>query len=333
MSCAALILAGGRGTRLKPYTDIFPKPLLPLLGTPLIGRAVNSLCESGITEINIVGHYNFQAIEDYFKANQAPTGVNLNLAGMDRLRGTAYTLKSLKNPPETVIVYYGDIVLDRRFSWQQFLQAHGSNSADVTILYKRAADVRTYGVLDLQDGMVARIREKPFLGWPDAVAGNINGAVYLLSRRTVEHAVELLEDVDDPDNTKNDFMRNIFPLLLTEGFTIKGFDLGDGFWISIDHPEHYRQVFLDYLRGALDLEITRSYEEIDAAGSWGHGPFLRELGEKDLLPPFREYFSSAFRPAAQSRDKRFLDRLALLRNLLGVDDLGPFIDKRAPRQP
>ena len=323
MSFEAIILAAGAGNRLKSYTKNSPKPMLPVLGTPLLEHAVNSLRGSGINKITIAGHNNFSVIEDHFRISPAYAGADLNLVKMDRLRGTAYALKSLKDSSENVLVYYGDIVLNHDFPWRQFFQAHESGSADVTILYKRVADARTCGVLNLQGDQITGIREKPFLGFPEAVPGNINAAVYLLNRRAVERAVKLIRDVDDPANTKNDFMRNVFPQLLAEGFSLKGFDLGKGYWMSVDRPEQYRQIFLDYLRGKLRLEVARSYEDIDAAGSWGYKPFLRQLGENNLLPPFREYFSSAFRQAVQSRDKQFLDRLALLRNLLGDEDAHP----------
>ncbi len=299
MDCSALILAGGLGTRLRPFSDRSPKPMLPLLGTPLLGHVVRSLDRAGIGEMTILGHHRFRQIEEHFQANRCRGGARLDLVAMDALKGTAHALTALKQPRENVLVYYGDIVLDRRFPWAQFLQAHGSSAADVTMLYKRVADARTYGVLDLRDGRITGLREKPFLGAAAAVPGEINGAVYLLGRRAVARTLELVRDVADPGNTKNDFIRNIFPRLLEGGLVFHGFDLGTGYWMSVDSPGQYRQIFLDYLDGRLELEIGRSYSEIDAEGSWGYAPFLNGL-------------VSLIKPAAAPDP----DRAALLRGLL-----------------
>lgn len=322
MSFEAIIIASGLGKRLKPFTKKSPKPMLPLLGMPLMGHTVRSLMGAGVSDVNIVGHKNTGLIAHHFGSNPAYAGAKINLARMDRLRGTAYALRFLKGSDKNVIVCYGDVVLDNGFPWQQFLQSHESRGADVTILYKQVADARTGGVLDLKGDRIERIREKPFLGSPEAVPGNLNAAVYLLSPRAARRTGEIIREVEDPENTKNDFVKNVFPQLLEEGFSFYGFDLGDGYWMSVDRPEQYRQIFLDYLRGELHIEIARSYAEIGADGSWGYKPFLQDIEEQDLISAALTYFTSAlakFRTKEREEGdaKEFIDRVVLLRYFLG----------------
>ncbi|MBN3033697.1 MAG: nucleotidyltransferase family protein [Candidatus Saganbacteria bacterium] len=275
-SVKAVFLAAGVGTRFVPFTQDRPKMMVPLLGKPLLQHAVDSLWAAGIRQMEFALSANARAVEEHFRRLALPAAT-LTFQSSDTLRGTAYCLKASENYPGSVLVYYGDIVLDGDFLWPNFFTAHQRAQADVSIAYKRSADVRSCGVITLAGDRITAVAEKPYLNSPTPVAGALNAAIYLLSSRAVKRVCALLSSDPDPENKINDFMRNIFPRLLTEGYRFAGFDVGDGYWVSVDQPEQYRQLFTDYYAGKLKLNVEPQARQRVADPSWGYQPFLEPI--------------------------------------------------------
>ena len=127
----ALILAGGRGERLRPLTDKIPKPLLPVKGKPLLEWQVELLKKYRINEIMICGHYMFDKIKEYFGTG-ARFGVNIKYIYEEVPLGTGGAMKNAESEiNSTVVVIYGDIFTD--INIKNLLTFHKSKKADATI--------------------------------------------------------------------------------------------------------------------------------------------------------------------------------------------------------
>ncbi len=128
----ALILAGGRGERLRPLTDKIPKPLLPVKGKPLLEWQVELLKKYRINEIMICGHYMFDKIKEYFGTG-ARFGVNIKYIYEEVPLGTGGAMKNAESEiNSTVVVIYGDIFTD--INIKNLLTFHKSKKADATIV-------------------------------------------------------------------------------------------------------------------------------------------------------------------------------------------------------
>ena len=274
----AVLIASGAGKRFLPFSANRPKQMVPLLGRPLLEHAVQALYQAGVRDMRFSLGPQALLIEAHFR-KIALAGANLEFQKLDVLRGTAYSLKGLESYYGNVLVYYGDVVMDSNFPWTNYFEAHARSQADVTMIYKRSPDVRTCGVLTLDGHKIVGLREKPFAAAVQPVAGDFSAAVYLFSSRTVRRVCELLRNSPDPENNINDFMKNIFPRLLGEGYRFSGFDLGNGYWLSVDRPEQYRQLFLDHYSGKLKLDVGPQARGLIGDPRWGYRPFLEPLAD------------------------------------------------------
>ena len=105
----ALILAGGRGERLKPLTDDVPKPMLPLGNRPLLEHIVDQLRVAGVRKLDITTHYKAHVIEDYFK-DGTEFGVDIRYVDEKEPMGTAGALSLIEHADRPILVMNGDIV-------------------------------------------------------------------------------------------------------------------------------------------------------------------------------------------------------------------------------
>lgn len=155
----AIILAGGVGTRLRPYTTVLPKPLMPVGNYPIAETLVRQLQHFGVREITFAVGYLHQLIEAYF-GDGSSWGVNIKYLREDQPLGTAGPLARITDFDEPLIVLNGDILTDLDFG--RLYQAHIDSSADITIA---AFDKRVkidLGVLQAnQNNLLTNYIEKP----------------------------------------------------------------------------------------------------------------------------------------------------------------------------
>lgn len=179
----AVILAGGLGTRLRPYTYFLPKPMLPLGHKPVLEHIVDWLRENGVKEIVISVEYLRRFIEEHFQDGRE-LGVHITYARARRPLGTAGQLKvAEKYLDKTFICIYGDTILN--FNLNDALKFHRERSALATIILKRYRTVLKYGFIELdKDGLVKRWREKP------EVEGLINTGCYIMEPRFLQYIPE-----------------------------------------------------------------------------------------------------------------------------------------------
>lgn len=172
-----VILAGGKGRRLQPYTTSFPKPLMPIGERPILEILLRQLARDGFSTITLaVGHL-AALIEAYF-GEGAGCGVQLSYLREDRPLGTAGPLARLSDPPEDLLVLNGDILTDLNFA--DIVATHQHNKAAATIMTIAQKVPIDYGVLTTdQRGHVVSYDEKPQL------TTEVSGGVYVFSRRAL----------------------------------------------------------------------------------------------------------------------------------------------------
>ena len=154
-----VIMAGGRGTRLGPLTSEKPKPLLHLVDEPLAEVILRQLMQQGFKKIYFSVNYRADDVRTYF-GDGSRYGLTIDYLEEDEPLGTAGSLKLLPNTgSEHVLVVNGDLVTAADFG--ALLDSHVQKGADATVgLHKHLVDI-PYGVVQVQDGRVTEIEEKP----------------------------------------------------------------------------------------------------------------------------------------------------------------------------
>jgi NDP-mannose synthase len=158
----AAILAGGLGTRLRPYTTILPKPLVPVGDRPILELIFVWLARHGITEVDVcIGHLG-ELIQTYFsQAQTIPDGLHVRWRWEREPLGTAGALASITDLDETLLVVNGDVLTD--LDPATMLAFHRSMNASLTIATHQAEVSTELGVIEHDAGLVADYREKPVL--------------------------------------------------------------------------------------------------------------------------------------------------------------------------
>lgn len=175
-----MVLAGGLGTRLRPYTLLLPKPMLAVGPKPILEHIVDWLRESGIGEIVVATGYLGRTIERYF-GDGSDFGVKMEYARSDRPLGHAGQLKSAEAAlPQTFVCVYGDAILG--FDLKRLVEFHRAKGAFVTMALMRHETRMKYGVVSTHpDGRILRWREKP------AIRNDINVGCYVIERGFLEY--------------------------------------------------------------------------------------------------------------------------------------------------
>lgn len=189
----AIVLAGGYGTRLRPYTTILPKPLMPVGDRPILDIVVRQLKAHGFTRITMATGHLAELIEAFF-GDGARYGIAIDYLREHEPLGTAGPLSLLDDFTEDVIVMNGDVLTD--IDYAALLYDHGTDGAVATIATHRRREKLSLGVLSLDDaddaGRITGYEEKPELVF------NASMGVYCFSPRLLEH-LEPGAHLDFPD--------------------------------------------------------------------------------------------------------------------------------------
>jgi len=218
----AVILAGGKGTRLKPYTTVFPKPLMPVGDQPILEVVIRQLKHHGFTRIVMaVGHLK-ELIQAFFQDGE-PWGVEIQYSFEDHPLGTAGPLKLIQNLEDRFLVMNGDILTSLDF--RRFFEGHAKSGAICTIATHRKPVKIDLGVLETEDSnRVIHYTEKPVLHY------NVSMGVYAFDKRVIDFI---------PDNAYFDFP-NLILRLLSNRQTVLSHPF-DGLWLDIGHPDDYEE--------------------------------------------------------------------------------------------
>jgi mannose-1-phosphate guanylyltransferase len=236
----ALILAGGEGTRLRPLTSMFPKPVVPLVDRPFIVYMLDWLRGHGVDEAVLSCGFMADGVRSVL-GDGASLGVRLQYVEEPSPLGTGGALKFAQDMlQERFFMLNGDILTDIDLTAQ--LRQHEQTGARVTLGLIGVDDASAYGLVRLAgDGAVTEFVEKPSL---DEIDTNlVNAGAYIIER-------EILEELP-PAGTKLSIERDVFPELVGHG--LYGHECS-GYWLDIGTPERYLQATFDILNGEVSTE-------------------------------------------------------------------------------
>ena len=238
----ALILAGGKGTRLRPLTVYTPKPIVPVMNRPFLLYQLEILAKAGVTDITLSLNYQPDKIEDVL-GDGSDYGVNLSYVTEPSPLGTAGAYRyAAAGMTETTVVFNGDILTDVDVS--SVIAMHKAKKAEATIMLTPVEDPSAYGLVETaKDGSVLRFLEKPK---PDQLVdlkfNTINAGVYVL-----EPAV--LELIPEGENCS--FEYDVFPNLLQQKRRFYSYILNENYWRDIGNPASYLTAHLDFLNARI----------------------------------------------------------------------------------
>jgi len=236
----ALILAGGKGTRLRPLTMHTPKPIVPIANRPLLVYQLELLKRAQMRDVILSLSYQPQKIEDKL------------LDGFDHQVHISYTVETIplgtagafRNAAglirETTVVLNGDVLTDIDLS--EVLAQHREREAAATIVLAPVPNPTEYGFVETDEtGRVARFVEKPA---PEEVtADTINAGIYILEPHILDYI---------PEGEPFMFEYDVFPKLLEAGEAFYGY-IWRGYWRDVGAASSYWQANMDVLAGRVQL--------------------------------------------------------------------------------
>src|SRR5215469_2671591 len=218
----AVILAGGKGVRLRPFTVNFPKPLMPLGDSPILEVLIKRLVTFGITDITLtVGHL-AELIKAYFHThNRLTTQIRLRYVEEDEPTGTAGSLASVPDLDDTFLVMNGDLLTDLDFD--ALVSFHRREDATLTIAAHRRHVEVDFGVLEAdRDHRVIGYNEKPKLNY------DVSMGIYVYEPRVLQFI---------PRGTYLDFPDLVLKLI-SAGEKVCAMP-SDCLWLDIGRPDDY----------------------------------------------------------------------------------------------
>lgn len=266
----AVILAGGEGRRLRPVTGPLPKPMVPLLGRPLMEHILRLLARQGFTDICAAVRYRAADIMDAF-GDGAALGLRLQYRLETQPLGTAGGVKNCADfyGGEDFLVISGDAACD--FDLAELMRRHRESRAAATLALYRHPSPLSYGLAVTDGGgLIRAFIEKP--QWSRVVTDQVNTGIYVLSPQ----AMELV-----PQGRAFDFAKDLFPLLLKKGELLLGVPM-EGYWCDVGDPRSYYRCCLDALEGRLQLDMAEAFRPAPPAAS-----ALGEAGDAALELPCR----------------------------------------------
>jgi len=173
-----VIMAGGKGTRMEPFTNVLPKPLIPIGNKTMIEYIIDEYRKYSVEDFYLTINYKGNLIEAYF--NGIEKNYNITFLKEKDFLGTASSLKLLSSVPETFIVSNCDIIVKANYS--DVLKFHKESKSLLTIISSIQHQKIPYGVVEFEDGgKVCNIKEKPEYSIP------INTGVYILERKAWDY--------------------------------------------------------------------------------------------------------------------------------------------------
>lgn len=242
MKMKAVILAGGKGSRLRPLTCNKPKPMVPLLGQPCMSYTVDLLRRTGITDIAVTLQYMPDIIRGFF-GDGSEHGVRMSYYEETSPLGTAGSVKNAAEfLDETFIVISGDALTD--FHLADAVRYHKQKGSLATIILTRVETPLEYGVAITEaDGRITRFLEKP--SWGEVFSDTVNTGIYIFEPEVLDHI---------PADQEFDFSKDLFPSLMKKGHDLHGY-IADGYWSDIGNLAQYRQTQFDMLDGKAHVTI------------------------------------------------------------------------------
>ncbi len=238
----AVVMAGGEGSRLRPLTVTRPKPMVPIVGRPVMEHILNLLKTHGITDVVVTVQYMASAIEDYF-GDGTQFGMNIAYSREEVPLGTAGSVKNAEELlDEPFLVISGDALTD--FNLTEIINFHTQRKAMATITLAHVPNPLEFGVIITDDnGHIRQFLEKP--SWGEVFSDTINTGIYVLDPKIFGYF-----ERDKPF----DFSQELFPMMLKKGDPIYGFT-SEGYWCDVGNLAEYMRANADVLQGKVNVEL------------------------------------------------------------------------------
>ncbi|MBD3210380.1 NTP transferase domain-containing protein [Candidatus Micrarchaeota archaeon] len=215
------VLAGGEGTRLKPYTYNTPKPMLVLGGKPILEYVLQNIKKAGYNEVVLTVGYKHEQIQSYFE-DGSRFGMNIEYAVEGERLNTAGSILPHKDKvDDTFAVVMGDHLTNLDLS--DMFEHHKKSGAAATIALFKDSIPLEYGVAHVENGSIRGFQEKPLL------EKLYNTAIYIFEPEIFEHI-----------QPKEDFAKNVIPRLLAENRKVSAY-VFDDVWFDIGRVSDYER--------------------------------------------------------------------------------------------
>jgi NDP-mannose synthase len=221
----AVILAGGKGTRLRPYTTTLPKPLMPVGERPILEIVIGQLRAAGIKKLTMAVNHMADLIMAFF-GNGEKFGVEITYSIEDKPLGTVGPVKVIKDLPESFLVMNGDILTD--IDYADLYRKHLSSGADLTIATYQRDNKIDFGVLEIDAGRLIGFREKPVYHF------NVSMGIYVFNRALLDRV---------PPN-QHFGIDNLVLGMLADKYPINTYPFC-GYWLDIGRPDDFDQANRD----------------------------------------------------------------------------------------
>jgi dTDP-glucose pyrophosphorylase len=222
-----VLMAGGKGARLRPLTEDVPKPLIPVGSKPILETIIENFVTNGFKKFFVTVHYKAQSIIDYF-GDGSRYGATISYIEEREPHGTAGALKLLpERPTESMIVMNGDLLT--RVDFTSLIQFHEQQNAQLTMCVRNYEVEVPFGVVELNKERIARVDEKPVHSFL------VNAGIYVLS----PEALDLV-----PSGERFD-MPALFDAAIDKGMMATSFPIHE-YWIDVGRLEDLQQANVDF---------------------------------------------------------------------------------------
>lgn len=227
MSKRAVILAGGKGTRLRPYTVVLPKPLVPVGDYPILEIIIQQLVHYGFSRITLTVNHQADLIKAFF-GDGSKWGIQIDYSLETKALSTMGPLSLIKDLPENFLVMNGDILSN--INYAELFDYHVTQKNHFTVSSYQRENVNLYGVLDTDaNGKLVAFREKPVTTF------EVSMGIYMINKSIMEYI---------PYDTPYGFDTLMLDLLKAgKGAYVKKFT---GYWLDIGRPDDYAKAIEDF---------------------------------------------------------------------------------------
>jgi NDP-mannose synthase len=226
----AVVLAGGKGTRLRPYTITIPKPLVPVGERPILELMIEGMRRSGVKRITMAVNHMSELVMAFF-GDGSKFGIDIRYSIEDEPLGTVAPLKLIDDLPEHFLVMNGDLLTD--IDYREVYESHLASGAGLTVTAFERENKIDFGVLDVDEAShrLVGFREKPVYRF------NVSMGVYVFSRSVLERV---------PPGQRYGFDDLVLGLL-EDGQPINVYTFR-GYWLDIGRPDDFEQANQDLPR-------------------------------------------------------------------------------------
>jgi NDP-mannose synthase len=223
----AVILAGGRGKRLRPYTTVLPKPLMPIGDYPILEVVIRQLKKFGFNRITMAIGHQHQLFTAFF-GNGEQWGIHIDYFIEEKPLGTAGALRYISSLDDDFLMMNGDILTDLNYA--KLMEFHRSKKSLLTIATHERIQYVDYGTLEYDsNNLLQRFSEKPVLRL------NVSMGIYAFSKKIVDF-IPAEQRLDFPD---------LVGKLLDHQHLVSCYPY-NGYWMDIGRPDDYETAIDDF---------------------------------------------------------------------------------------